>query len=87
MFINYGENEALYSMKAIKKLRSLGIKVELYPDKAKVAKQMQHADKRFIPFVVIVGEDEIANNIYSLKNLVSGEQKKVSLEELITLLG
>lgn len=86
LFINYGENEALYSMKAIKKLRSLGIKVELYPDKAKVAKQMQHADKRFIPFVVIVGEEEMNNNIFSLKNLVSGEQSKVSLEELISTL-
>ena len=86
LFLNYGENEALYSMKAIKKLRSLGIKVEFYPDKAKVAKQMQHADKRFIPYVVIVGEEEMNNNIFSLKNLVSGEQKKVNLEELISSL-
>jgi histidyl-tRNA synthetase len=86
LFLNYGESESLFAMKAIKKLRFLGIKVELYPDKAKVAKQMQHADKRFIPYVVIVGEDEMINNIYSLKNLVSGEQTQVSLEELISTL-
>jgi histidyl-tRNA synthetase len=84
LFINYGENEALYSMKAIKKLRLLGIKVELYPDNVKVAKQFQHADKRSIPFAVLVGEEEMNNGIYSLKNLITGEQQKVSLEELIS---
>jgi histidyl-tRNA synthetase len=82
LFINYGEKEAFYSMKAIKELRAAGIKVELYPDNAKVAKQFQHADKRFIPYAVIVGEEEINENQYSLKDLVSGEQRKVSLEEL-----
>jgi len=86
LFINYGEKEAFYCMKAIKDLRALGIKVELYPDKAKVGKQFQHADKRSIPFAVIVGDEEMAVNEFSLKNLESGEQKKVSLEELILIL-
>lgn len=86
LFINYGEKEAFYSMKAIKELRSSGIKVELYPDNAKVAKQFQHADKRFIRYAVIVGEEEMNGNQYSLKDLVSGEQKKVSLEELKVIL-
>jgi histidyl-tRNA synthetase len=86
LFINYGEKEAFYSMKAIKELRADGIKVELYPDNAKVAKQFQHADKRFIPYAVIVGEEEMNDNQYSLKDLVSGEQKKVSLEELKVIL-
>lgn len=86
LFINYGEKEAFYSMKAIKELRNLGIKVELYPDNAKVSKQFQHADKRAIPFAVIVGGEEIADNKFSLKNLVSGEQQKVGLEELKNLL-
>jgi histidyl-tRNA synthetase len=53
IFINYGEKEAFYGMKAIKALRDVGIKVELYPDNTKVAKQFQHADKRNIRFVVI----------------------------------
>ncbi|CAN1568822.1 HisS Histidyl-tRNA synthetase [Flavobacteriaceae bacterium] len=86
LFINYGEKEAFYSMKAIKELRAAGIKVELYPDNAKVAKQFQHADKRFIPYAVIVGEEEMKDNQYSLKDLVSGEQKKVGLEELKEIL-
>src|SRR6187402_19027 len=59
LFINYGEQEAFYAMKAIKELRSAGIKVELYPDNVKVGKQFQHADKRQIPFVVIAGTTEM----------------------------
>ncbi len=82
LFINYGEKEAFYAMKAIKELRNSGVKVELYPDNAKVAKQFQHADKRGIPFAVIVGEQEMASNSFSLKNLVSGEQTSVDFESL-----
>ncbi|MES2851900.1 MAG: histidine--tRNA ligase [Bacteroidota bacterium] len=82
LFINYGEKEAFYAMKAIKELRNSGVKVELYPDNAKVAKQFQHADKRGIPFAVIVGEQEMASNSFSLKNLVSGEQTSVDFEGL-----
>ncbi len=82
LFINYGDTEAFYAMQAIKKLRTAGIKVELYPENVKVAKQFQHADKRNIPFAVIVGETEIASNSYSLKNLVTGEQVLVNLESL-----
>ena len=86
LFINYGEKEALYAMQAIKVLRNLGIKVELYPDAVKVGKQFQHADKRSIPFAVIVGDEEMKNNQYALKDLVSGEQRNVSLEELKEML-
>ncbi|MBC5839823.1 histidine--tRNA ligase [Flavobacterium sp. F-380] len=82
LFINYGDGEAFYAMQAIKQLRAAGIKVELYPENVKVAKQFQHADKRNIPFAVIVGETEIASNSYSLKNLVTGEQILVDLESL-----
>ena len=73
LFINYGDNEALYAMQAIQKLRASEIKVELYPDNAKVAKQFQHADKRGIPYAVIIGAQEMETNSYSLKNLSSGE--------------
>jgi histidyl-tRNA synthetase len=82
LFINYGENEAFYAMKAIKALRQSGIKVELYPDNAKLAKQFQHADKRNIPFAVMAGDHEMNSNTYTLKNLQTGEQKGLSLEEL-----
>ena len=82
LFINYGDKEAFYAMKAIKDLRASGIKVELYPDNAKVAKQFQHADKRNIPFAVIVGDKEMESNTYSLKNLVTGEQLSIDFETL-----
>jgi histidyl-tRNA synthetase len=82
LFINYGEKEAFYSMQAITKLRSFGIKVELYPDNVKVGKQFQHADKRGIPFAVIVGESELNEGKFSLKNLISGEQILLDFEGL-----
>ncbi|OXG08267.1 histidyl-tRNA synthetase [Flavobacterium araucananum] len=82
LFINYGDAEALYASQAIQKLRKENIKVELYPDNVKVGKQFQYADKRLIPFAVIAGDQEIASNSYSLKNLVSGEQISVDFEGL-----
>ncbi|MDV6168675.1 histidine--tRNA ligase [Flavobacterium sp. DG1-102-2] len=82
LFINFGNEEALYAMKAIAALRAAGIKAELYPDAAKLAKQFSHADKRGIPFTVLCGDEEIASSTYKIKNLVSGEQESVSLEEL-----
>ncbi|KJD35543.1 histidyl-tRNA synthase [Tamlana sedimentorum] len=83
LFINFGDKEALFSLKAIKKLREAGINAELYPDAAKMKKQMAHANKRNIPFVVIVGDQEIASETYALKNMSSGEQFKIPLNELI----
>jgi len=85
LFINFGEAEALFSLKAIKVLRDNGINAELHPDAAKMKKQMNYANKRNIPFVVLVGEEEMQSKSYTLKNMSSGEQFKVSLEELISL--
>jgi len=82
LFINYGEKEAFYSMKAIKKLREFGIKVELYPDAVKVGKQFMHADKRAIKYAIIVGETEMNQGKFALKNLLSGEQVTLNFEEL-----
>jgi histidyl-tRNA synthetase len=82
LFINYGEKEAFYSMKAIKKLREFGIKVELYPDPVKVGKQYMHADKRAIKYAIIVGETEMNQGKFALKNLVSGEQVTLNFDEL-----
>jgi len=86
LFLNFGDKEALYAMKAIGKLRQKGIKVELYPDKAKIDKQFKHADRRGIPFAVIVGESEIEREEFGLKNLATGEQQKVDFATLVTLL-
>ncbi|MEC4116585.1 MULTISPECIES: histidine--tRNA ligase [Myroides] len=83
MFLNMGEEEMSYSMQAVMKLRDAGVKTELYPDKAKVGKQFQFADKKGIPFAVLVGSEEMSNNKFTLKELASGEQTVVSLEELI----
>ncbi|WP_396177071.1 histidine--tRNA ligase [Flavobacterium sp.] len=83
LFINYGLEEAKYAMKAITALRKAGIKVELYPDAAKVGKQFGHADKRNIPFAVIAGSDEILQEKYALKNLISGEQILLTLSDLM----
>lgn len=82
LFINYGEKEAFYAMQAIQQLRAAGIKVELYPDAIKVGKQFMHADKRQIPFAVIVGETEMLEQKYALKNMISGEQILVDFETL-----
>lgn len=83
LFINFGEKEALYSLKAIKTLREKGINAELYPDNAKMKKQMNYANKRNIPFVIIVGEQEIENNLFALKNMITGEQQNVNLEQVV----
>ncbi|MFB9056427.1 histidine--tRNA ligase [Mariniflexile ostreae] len=83
LFINFGDKEALFSLKAIKQLRLKGINAELYPDAAKMKKQMNHANKRAIPFVVLVGEEELNSNTYTLKNMVSGDQLNVTLEALV----
>jgi len=86
LFINFGATEALYCLKAIKALREQGISAELYPDTAKMKKQMNYANRRDIPFVVLVGSDEVSNNTFALKNMKTGEQSKLSLEDLITAL-
>ena len=83
LFINFGASESLYSLKAITALRSKSIATELYPDAVKLKKQMMYCNKREIPFVVMVGEAEMEQNKYLLKNMSSGDQQLLSLEELI----
>ncbi len=80
--INFGNAEALQSMKLLQQLRSLGIKSELYPDAAKIKKQMDYANKRCIPFVVIIGESELANSTFVLKNMLTGSQQEYHINEV-----
>lgn len=82
MFLNLGDQEMSYAMQAVAQLRDAGIKTEIYPDKAKMGKQFQFADKKNIPFAVLAGSEEIQQQKYTVKNLASGEQQTVSLEEL-----
>ena len=70
-------------MKAVQKLRDSGIAAELYPDAAKMKKQMNYANRRGIPFVVLAGEEEMNNKVYGLKDMISGDQNKISLEAMI----
>ena len=83
LFINFGDKEALYCMNAIKKLRANGVVTEMYPSSAKMKKQMNYANKRAVPFVVLVGTEEVENNVFTIKNMTDGTQKTVSLESLI----
>ena len=82
LFINFGEKEALYAMKAISALRKNGISAELYPDDAKMGKQMGYADKRNIPYTVLAGLNEIEAQSYTLKHMKSGEQAVLDFEGL-----
>lgn len=86
IFFNYGNEEAFYAMQAITRLRNEGIKVELYPDKAKLDKQFKHAEKRQIPFVVMAGSNEIAAESFSVKDLITGEKHTLDFNGLKTLL-
>lgn len=83
LFINFGEVEAMYALKAIKELRKKGVRAELFPDSAKMKKQMGYANKRNIAFVVLAGGSEMKNNNYTLKNMIDGSQTEVDLKELI----
>ena len=83
LFINFGEEEALYALKAISELRKNKIVAELYPDAAKMNKQMKYADKREIPFVVLAGGEEMQQEKFTLKNMKTGEQDTVSATELM----
>lgn len=85
MFVNFGEREMRAALEYATRLRSAGISTELYPENAKMKKQMGYADTKGIPFVAIVGEDEINSGMITLKNMASGEQKQVTVNELIDI--
>lgn len=83
LFVNFGTNEAMWCMKALKQLRAAGISAELFPSAEKMKKQMGYADARKIPFVILVGENEIAANSMTVKNMNTGEQQQLSIDQLI----
>lgn len=83
IFVNFGENEAKASLKHIKALRAKGISCELYPENAKMKKQMGYANDNKIPYVAIVGETELANNTITVKCMSTGEQRQMTIDEMI----
>lgn len=86
LFINFGEKEAAYCLPIVNTIRKNGIRAELYPDAAKMKKQMGYANTKSIPYVVLVGENEMKAGKVTLKNMTSGEQQLVSTQEVITLI-
>ena len=83
LFVNFGDTEATECLKWLKAARLAGINAELYPDSAKMGKQMKYADSKKIPWVAIMGSNEIENGVTSLKNMTTGEQADVDLPTLI----
>ena len=86
LFINFGEKETAYCLPIVNKVRAQGIRAEIYPDGAKMKKQMSYANAKQIPFVVLAGESEMEAGKVTLKNMETGEQVLVSPDELIAKL-
>ena len=83
LFVNLGEKEENHILPLLARVREAGIRTEIYPDHARLKKQMAFAHAKQVPFVALVGEEEISEGVITLRNMQTGEQKKVNLEELI----
>ena len=84
IFMNLGEKEQAASLSLLRELRNEGVPAEIYPEPAKMKKQMEYANRRGIPFVVIVGSQELENQAVTVKNMLTGEQQQVAFAELAT---
>jgi histidyl-tRNA synthetase len=85
LFANFGVSEELFCMKMLREIRSAGIRAEMYPENVKMKKQFKYADDKKIPWVAVVGTDEMEKGIVSLKNMQSGDQYQLNVNELIEL--
>lgn len=85
LFVNFGEQEAAYCLPVMAEARKAGVRCEIYPDAAKMKKQMSYANAKNVPFVAIVGENEMAEKKVTLKNMTTGEQTLVSPSELVNI--
>ena len=83
LFINFGEREQTYCVSAAAQLRAAGVSTLIYPDAVKMKKQMEFANRRQIPYVVFVGENEIATQSLTVKNMKTGEQRTMPLNQAI----
>ena len=83
LFINFGEKEEVFCLPILAKLRAKGINAEIYPDSSKMKKQMTYANNKNIPFVILVGESEVEEGVVSLKNMESGDQEKLTPDQLV----
>lgn len=85
LFVNFGEKEEAYLLPLVAQVRAAGIRTELYPESAKMKKQMGYADTKKIPYVAIVGETEMSEGKINVKNMITGEQQLLTVDELIAL--
>jgi len=83
LFINFGEKETAYCLPAVAKAREAGIRTEVFPDSTKMKKQMSYANAKQIPFVALAGENEMSEDKFTLKNMLTGEQQLLTIEEVI----
>ena len=86
LFINFGQCEAAFCLSILSKARAEGIRAEIYPDSSKMKKQMSYANAKGIPFVALVGENEMNEGKVTLKDMATGEQRLVTPEELVEAL-
>ena len=85
LFVTFGQEEQDFALPLLAQLRKAGVRAEVYPEAgAKMKKQMSYANAKQIPFVVIIGSDEVASGMVSLKNMITGEQEKVNANELVS---
>ena len=82
LFVNFGEKETDFILPLITKMRKSGVRCELYPESTKMKKQLSYADNNKIPYVALIGENEIKNSSVTLRNMISGEQKTVLVDDL-----
>ena len=86
LFVNFGERETAYCLPIVAKARKAGIRTEMYPDAAKMKKQMSYANAKGIAYVAIAGENEMAEGKVMLKNMTTGEQAVVTPDELLGMI-
>uniref|UniRef100_UPI003B9DBDD1 His/Gly/Thr/Pro-type tRNA ligase C-terminal domain-containing protein n=1 Tax=Flectobacillus sp. TaxID=50419 RepID=UPI003B9DBDD1 len=87
LFCHFGKEEQNYTLPLLRAAREKGINAEVFPDNSKIKKQLDYADRKKIPFVVIVGSDEMQNGVLTLKDMNSGEQFKLTIEEVFEKIG
>ena len=86
LFVNLGAAEEQCSMRLVAKLRDRGVASEIYPETAKMKKQMEYANRRGIPYVVIIGSNELERGVATVKDMRSGEQSEMTFKELVATL-
>jgi histidyl-tRNA synthetase len=83
LITNFEENAEKFALRMLSKIRAAGINAEIYPDTVKLKKQLNYANKKNIPYVLIIGPDELKKAVCTLKDMVTGDQAELSIEELI----